>query len=99
MIMVNIYLFSGIVILWAFMDFICFQRPYNSGYFSLHTYGLRFDAWHHSKILILFLITYSMIGYENLLDYVWFALIALVGQLFFYNFLFKKLFRGDCGKS
>ena len=93
--MIDIYLFGAIVILLAWMDFICFQRPHDSGYFSLHTKGSKRDAWHDAKKLVLFLIAFIIIREDALIDifvnpYVWLAAIAYLGQKFFYNFLFKK---------
>ena len=101
--MIDIYLFVAIVILLAWMDYICFQRPHDSGYFSLHTKGSKRDAWHDAKKLVLGLVAFSMLELDTLLEmlfgilevmmnpYVLFAAIAYLGQRIFYNFLFKKL--------
>ena len=100
--MIDIYLFGAIVFLLAVMDFFAFQMPYDKGFWSLHTKGSKYDIWHSCKRVILFLVAFSMLGSEYILEmfygfieismnpYVLFAVLAYGIQRFFYNFLFKK---------
>ena len=45
----------------AGMDYINFQIPYDSGFWSLHTSGPRFDAWHILKVLKWTFIAFGMV--------------------------------------
>jgi len=73
----------------AIMDIIHFQRPMNSGYWSIHTYGSRSDAWHHSKRLALLCFALGIIGEDYTLitvyyvinhPLVWMAVLAFIAQ-------------------
>ena len=84
--------FSIIVILLAIMDGLNFAMPHNTGFYSL-TSGY-FDAWHLAKFIILLIIGIQFIWIEdkwqtNMLRLCALAVIALIGQLLIYNFLFK----------
>lgn len=90
----NKYLaFTLIVVLMAIMDGLNFVLPHNQGFFSL-TYG-DIDAWHLCKILILAIIAIHFIWNKdskwqmNILRLGALGVIAYMGQLFIYNFLFK----------
>ena len=88
--------FSVIVILLAIMDGINFVMPHNNGFFSL-TYGLDklwLDAWHAAKILMLLIIAVQFMWVKdkwntNMLRLCALGVIAYIGQLLVYNFLFK----------
>ena len=69
--------FAVIVALWAYMDHLDFHRPYNNGFFSLHTRGHRIDAWHVSKWIILGIITVNFVGL-NVRDILAFFVISVV---------------------
>jgi len=88
--------FSIIVVLLAVMDGLNFTMLHNTGFFSL-TYGegsTWFDAWHMSKFLILLIISIHFVWVEdkwqtNMLRLCATGVIAFIGQLLVYNFLFK----------
>ena len=92
-----IWIGVGLVLL-AWMDFIAFQRPTDSGYFSIHTVGSKRDAWHDAKKLAIFSFAIAAIGEGQLLylinnAYVWVGISAWVWQTFIYNFLLKTIKR------
>jgi len=80
------FCFLGIgFIFLAVMDFINFQFPKDSGFFSLHTKGSRFDAWHLSKRIAIFCFALAAIGDGQLLylinnPFIQIALLAIVCQ-------------------
>jgi len=47
----QILFFSLAVIADAGMDYVNFQLPKDSGFWSLHTHGWRIDAWHSLKVV------------------------------------------------
>lgn len=85
--------FTLIVVLMAIMDGLNFVLPHNQGFFSLTYSG--FDAWHLCKILILTIIAIHFIWDKdskwqiNMLKLGALGVIAYLGQLFVFNFLFK----------
>ena len=94
------WLSIGLILL-AFMDFINFQRPKDSGYFSLHTKGNRNDAWHHSKRLAILSFAIAAIGEQQIIllidnPYIWVGVLAYIWQLvyhllkFMYNLIRRK---------
>ena len=69
----------------AFMDFIIFQRPKDSGYWSLHTKGSRRDAWHDTKRVAILAFAVAAIGDVHLLylvnnPFIQVALLAIILQ-------------------
>ena len=91
------WLSIGLILL-AWMDFINFQRPKDSGYFSLHTKGSKNDAWHHGKKLAILSFGIAAIGYDQVIylllnPYIWLAILAFIIQVFIYNFLLKMIKR------
>ena len=92
-----IWISAGLILL-AWMDFIAFQRPTDSGYFSIHTVGSKRDAWHDAKKLVIFCFAIAAIGENELLyltnnAYVWVGISAWVWQTFIYSFLLKTIKR------
>ena len=84
--------FALIVILLAIMDGLNFIIPHDAGFYSL-TSGY-FDAWHLSKFIILLIIGIQFIWIKdkwqiNMLRLCALGVIAYIGQLLIYNFLFK----------
>ena len=92
--LLNKYVSFGIlVILKAVMDYLNFQVEHNTGFYSL-TDGW-WDLWHLCGWLIFFLIAIHLVKWnkpnwqKSMLQYLVLGFMALIGQLFFYNFLFK----------
>ena len=90
----NKYLdFVVICVLKAVMDYLNFQVPHNTGFFSI-TSGW-WDAWHISGWLILFIIGFNLVvrsgikWQSNVLRLGALGVIAFVVQKLLYNFLFK----------
>ena len=84
--------FALIVALLAIMDGLNFIMPHDAGFYSL-TSGY-FDAWHLSKFIILLIIGIQFIWIKdkwqiNMLRLCALGVIAYIGQLLIYNFLFK----------
>ncbi|GAG00456.1 unnamed protein product [marine sediment metagenome] len=84
--------FSIIVLLLAVMDGLNFVMPHDTGFYSL-TSGY-FDAFHLSKFIILLIIGIQFIWSKdkwqtNMLRLCALGVIAFIGQLLVYNFLFK----------
>jgi len=72
----------------GFMDYIHFQRPLNSGYFSIHTKDTR-DAWHDGSRLMWFFIAVGMIGVSLYL--LLFAFINYLVHELSYHEIFKRI--------
>jgi len=86
------YRIALVVGILALMDGFNFVIPHNSGYFSL-TYDdsfFRWDIWHHLKILLLIVVFIDR-KKMNIIKWIYFGLIAFVGQIIIYNLLFKSL--------
>jgi hypothetical protein len=49
------------VIAYAYQQALSFYYPYDNGFWSLHTHGSRFDAWHISGVVMLFFMVLGMI--------------------------------------
>ncbi len=82
----------------AWMDFITFQRPKDSGYFSLHTKGSKRDAWHDAKRLCIFSFAIAAIGEPQVAwllanPFVWVAFLAFFIQWFGYHIILKTVYR------
>jgi hypothetical protein len=90
-------LFGVVVSLLAIMDGFNFARPHNNGWWSLNYDGSN-DVWHWTKrgVLITVAITALSDRYRHLWDWlirlIIMGIIALAGQLFIYNYLFKEVF-------
>jgi hypothetical protein len=84
--------FSVLVILKAVRDYLNFQVEYDTGFFSL-TSGW-WDLWHICGWLMFLLIGIHFVWdksnwKKSMLKLGVLGFIALIGQLLFYNFLFK----------
>ena len=83
----------------AFMDFIIFQRPKDSGYWSLHTIvgSSKRDAWHDTKRLSILAFAIAAIGDVQLLylvnnAFLQVAILAIVCQQVYHilKFIYQK---------
>lgn len=84
--------FGAIVVLKAVMDYLNFQVEGNTGFFSLTDGWI--DAWHISGWFMFLIIGIHFVWdksnwQKSLLKLGALGVIGLLGQLFFYNFLFK----------
>lgn len=91
------YISLGLILL-AWMDFISFQRPPDTGYFSIHTRGSKRDAWHDAKKLAILCFAIAAIGEVQLVKlahnpYIIIAFLAYFWQRVIYNFLLKLIKR------
>ena len=73
----------------AGMDHFLFSVPYDSGFWSLHTSGWRFDAWHTLKIIKW---TFIAVGMAPTWDF-----LAIAGALNYiiHEFVYKLLKKHD----
>ena len=86
------YRVALVIAILALMDGFNFAVPHNTGYWSL-TYNsdfFRFDIWHHLKFLLLIVVFIDK-DKMSIMKWIYFGLIAFVGQLLIYNILFKSL--------
>lgn len=68
----KILMFGLAVFFDAVMDYFNFQVAYDSGFWSLHTEGSKFDAWHTAKVLKWTCVVFAVIGKDNIkLSTVW----------------------------
>ena len=93
--MIDYYLFSAAVILDAFRDHLVFHRPFDNGYWSLHTLDT-LDAWHHSKLLFwLFIVLGFMYGqliYSPIITILTYAIINVFLHEVMLHFVFRILY-------
>jgi len=83
-------IFGLIIALMATMDYYNFKRPHDNGFWSLKTKAPRWDVWHVSKRIIIFLVAFLAIGLDKLIEiatnpYLQAMVIAFVGQAIFYT--------------
>ena len=72
----------------AFMDFILFQRPHDSGFWSLHWNDTN-DSWHYCKKLKWFFICLAI--KPDIIFLIICSFIILIFHEVFYHLIFKKL--------
>ncbi len=70
----------------AAMDYFNFQRPYDSGFWSLHTEDTA-DAWHWIKKLKWLFVIVAIYGLN------WFVVLGGFINLFFHELFYHKIFK------
>lgn len=84
---IQVLFFSLAIICDACMDYINFQIPYDSGFWSLHTGGLRFDVWHILKVIKWTFVAFGMIPKLN-----WLILAGAL-NLFWHELIYHKILK------
>jgi len=83
----QIIFFSLAVACDAGMDYFNFVVPHDSGFWSLHTEGLRFDAWHSLKVLKW---TFIAIGMVPTFDWI---IVAGALNSFLHGFIYHRILK------
>lgn len=74
------------------MDYFNFKVLHDSGFWSLHTFGARLDAWHLSKVLMLGCFAIGMIGKRKFWDYPILLIIMGVIYSLIHGLVYHRIF-------
>ena len=79
-----------VIVLTDVMDLCSFYRKRNQGYFCIKQYGVKRDAWHDSKLLLLFFVFGELVKWDILLLILAAVINYFVHELILFGGFFKK---------